>query len=84
MRDFSILQERLMNMEERFLTFVAKLFNVDRANVSLDTEYMSLPEWDSLMQLRLVMEVEAEFSCEIPIDEVPNLNTLRKFYEYVE
>ena len=70
-------------MEERFLTFVAKLFNVDRSSISLDTEYMSLPEWDSLMQLRLVMEIESEFGCEIPIDKVPEMNTLRKFYNHI-
>ena len=70
-------------MEEKFLSFVAKLFNIDSADISLDTEYMSIPEWDSLMQLRLVMELESEFGCEIPIDAVPNLNTLREFYEYI-
>ena len=70
-------------MEERFLEFVADLFNVNKEKLSLDTEYMSIPEWDSLMQLRLVMEIESEYDCEIPIDEVPELKTLRDFYSYL-
>lgn len=71
-------------MEERFLEFVANLFDVDVSAINLDTAYGAIPEWDSLMQLRLVGELEDEFGADIPIDAVAELKTLRDFFKYME
>lgn len=71
-------------MEERFLEFVANLFDVDASAINLDTAYGTIPEWDSLMQLRLVGELEDEFGADIPIDAVAELKTLRDFFKYME
>lgn len=35
-----------------------------------------IAQWDSLMQLRLIGEIEDEYDVEIPLDEVPEINTL--------
>ncbi len=69
---------------EKFLKFVADIFEVDVTDISMDTEYEVYPKWDSLMQLRLTMEIEEEYDVEIPIDEVPNIRTLADFYEYIK
>ena len=51
-----------MNAEREFLDFAAGLFGVDPSALSLATAYGSLPEWGSVMQLRLVMEFEVSRS----------------------
>lgn len=67
-----------------FLEFIAEIFEIPASRLSLATEYNSIPEWDSLMQLRIVVEIGDEYNVDIPIDEVPNIKTLSDFYQYIE
>ena len=69
---------------DTFLKFAAELFAVPADTISLDTAYESIPQWDSLAQLRLVAEMEETFGVEIPIDAVPDMKTLRDFYRYID
>ena len=62
--------------EKDFFSFVANLFEVSSDSLSLDTAYESIPQWDSVMHLRLMMEVGAAYEVDIPLDEIPNLKTL--------
>ena len=66
--------------EKDFLFFVANLFEVSPNLLSLDTAYESIPQWDSVMHLRLMMEVGAAYGVDIPLDEIPNLKTLGAIY----
>ncbi len=66
-----------------FLDFAAKLLGVERAVLTPDTEYGSIPQWDSVMHLRLVMETEARYGHPIPFEAVPNLRRLRDFSPYL-
>lgn len=70
-----------MNVSEReFLSFVAGLFRVAAETLSLETAYGSLPAWDSIMHLRLVMEVEGEYGVSFALEEIPDLKTLGDIY----
>lgn len=71
-----------MVAERDFLTFVAGILGVPAEALSLDTAYESIPEWDSVMQLRLTLEIESEYGVEIPIDKVADTLTLGAFYAY--
>jgi len=57
--------------------------DVPRETISLDTAYESIPEWDSVMQLRLTLEIGTEYNVEIPVDEIADIKTLGGFYKYV-
>lgn len=70
--------------ENDFLQFIAGLFEVPVETLSLDTSYNSISAWDSVMQLRLVMEIEAAYGVDIPIDKVAELKTLAQFYALVK
>lgn len=69
---------------EQFLTWVSGIFDVEASQLSLETAYESMPQWDSMMQLRLVMEMEEEYDIEIPMEKIPQMKTLGDFYEYVK
>ena len=73
-----------MTTESDFLDFVAGILDVPRDNISLGTAYESMPEWDSVMQLRLTLEIGTEYNVEIPVDEIANIKTLGEFYKYVQ
>ena len=71
--------QRLATQEE-FFDFAAQILGVPRESVSTDTAYESIPEWDSVMHLRLVMEIQDRFGVDIPIERVPDLKTLGDFF----
>ena len=71
-----------MATEKEFLSFVAGVLDVPAESISLDTAYESIPEWDSVMQLRLTLEIGTEYDVEIPVDEVAEIKTLGAFYKY--
>lgn len=64
---------------EAFLAFAARILKVDRASLSGTTEYQSIPEWDSVNHLKLVMEAEAVFGVSYPLECIPFLKTLDDF-----
>lgn len=64
---------------EAFLAFAARVLKVERATLSGATEYASIPEWDSVNHLKLVMETEPRFGVAYPLERVPFLKTLDDF-----
>lgn len=72
-----------MSMED-FLVFVADVFSVDVGEISLETEYEAIPEWDSLMFVRLIVEIEEKYNVEIPIDKIDAIKTLADIYAYIQ
>lgn len=65
-----------------FLKFIAGVMEVDPSELSENTAYGQYEKWDSLMHMRLIMEVEEEYGIEIPIEEVPEIKTLGALYGY--
>lgn len=72
-----------MIAERQFLDFVAGIFEMTADALTMETAYESIPQWDSVMHLRLVMEVQSEFNVDIPLEEIPTLDTLGKVYSYL-
>lgn len=64
---------------EAFLAFAAKLFGVGRETLTGATAYESIPQWDSVNHLRLVMEAEKRFGTSYPLETVPSLRTIEDF-----
>ena len=73
-----------MVAEKDFLAFVAGVLEVPVEALSLETAYESIPEWDSVMQLRLTLEIGSTYDVEVPVDEIANIKTLGQFYAYVK
>ncbi len=69
---------------QEFINFIAGVLELDPSELTPDTAYGTIEKWDSLMHMRMVMEIEEEYDVEIPIDEVPDIKTLRDFYKYIE
>lgn len=68
---------------DEFLGFVASIFEVDPSELSAETAYGSIPQWDSMMQLRLVGEIEDEYEVDIPLSDVSKVETLADLYAYI-
>jgi len=73
----------MVSGEKRFLEFVAGVMEVAAEGLSMETAYESIPQWDSVMHLRLTLEIGEEYGIEIPVDEIAGIKTLGEFYRYV-
>lgn len=69
---------------EEFLTFMAEILEKERGALTLETSQNDVETWDSLMQLRLLGEVETKYGIMIPMDQISTLTTLGDFYEFVK
>ena len=65
---------------EAFFDWAAEVLGVTPGGLSFETTYASIPEWDSMAQLRLVMEAQSRFGVEIPFAEVAEVRSLWEFY----
>lgn len=70
-------------MEKKFLDFVSEVLDKNVSELSMDSSYKN-GDWDSLMHLRLMVEICDEFDVDIPSDRLSSLNTLKDFYAYLE
>ena len=64
---------------EAFLAFAAGVLKVPREKLSGETGYETIPEWDSVNHLRLVMEAEPRFGVSYPLERIPELKTFEDF-----
>ena len=62
-----------------FIAFAASVLGVPPERLTPETACGDIPEWDSVMHLRLVMETEARYGVSIPLEEIPALRTLADF-----
>ena len=65
---------------EEFFGLAARIFGVARTEIDGMTAYESIPGWDSVNHLRLVMEAEREFGIRYPLERIPSLRTLAAFF----
>lgn len=68
---------------DEFLLFAADVLGVAPGTLTPETAIGSIPEWDSVMHLRLVMETEAKYGSSVPLEKVPALQTLADFAPYL-
>ncbi len=73
-----------METERRLKKVFARTFNVPEDAIGPGTMPSELTGWDSLGQLRLMMEVEQEFQVSFAMEEVVLLNSFEKILEALE
>ena len=64
--------------KEAFIAFAASLLGVERTTLA-SASYGSIPEWDSVNHLRLVMEAESRFGVTYPLERIPAIRTIDDF-----
>lgn len=50
--------------------------DVLKAEINENTMKIDVPSWDSLKHIQLIMEVEEKFGVEIPIEKVPDIDSI--------
>ena len=69
---------------EEFLSFIADILEVDKNTLTLESSQDDVETWDSLMQLRLIGEIEAKYGVMIPMEQISTIKKLNDFYQYIK
>lgn len=62
-----------------FIAFAAKVLGVPRGSLSGTSAFGSVPEWDSVAHLRLVMEAEKFFDVHYTLESIPSIKSIDDF-----
>jgi acyl carrier protein len=73
-----------MNIEDRVKKVVMRQLSVKEEQVVASASFVDDLGADSLDQVELVMELEQEFSCEIPDEEAERLTTVQLAIDYIK
>ena len=60
-------------MEDKIIELIARVLNVPKGEVTLETEIGELDEWDSLRNVQIIAQLEKEFEVKITPDMVMDL-----------
>ena len=69
-----------MVSKEELFAFAADVLGVPPESLSFETTYASIPEWDSMAQLRLVTEMEKRWGVAVPFAEVTRATSLWELF----
>lgn len=70
-------------MKNDFIAFAAAIMNVEPSMLSLETRRGSLPAFDSVVLLRLILETESKYNVKFSLEESARIETLGDFYKKV-
>lgn len=60
-------------MEDKIIKLIARVLNVPKGDVTLETEIGELDEWDSLRNVQIIAQLEKEFEVKITPDMIMDL-----------
>lgn len=60
-------------MEDKIIELIARMLNVPKDYVTLETEIGELDEWDSLRNVQIIAQLEKEFEVKITPDMIMDL-----------
>lgn len=69
-------------LREAFISFAANLLQVDRAQLFSTSAMGSVPSWDSVNHLRLLMESEQKFGFSFTLEQIPSIKTIEDFLTF--
>ena len=64
-------------------TVLAKALNVGAEEISAETAFGDLPQWDSMGHMEVVVSLEEHFGVEINADTISELISVPVIYEHV-
>jgi acyl carrier protein len=64
-------------IERRVLDIVARTFRVPRGTISLESTSDTIPTWDSLQQVHLILALEEEFGIQFEVDQIAVMQGVR-------
>lgn len=71
-------------MKEQFLAIIKEALEIEDRELNIEDNFKEYDEWDSLGQLTLIAELDANYSVTIDGETFDKLNTLEELMAEVE
>ena len=69
---------------DRIQTVLAAALNVDASEITAETQFGDLPQWDSMGHMEVLVALEKEFGVEVTADTITNLISVPSICQYIE
>jgi acyl carrier protein len=69
------------NLEIGIRTVLAKVLKMDEGVVNETTSWETIPQWDSLSHINIVMCLEKSFDVSIGLDHIPNMKSFTRIHD---
>jgi acyl carrier protein len=64
------------------IEFIASILEINPEIITPESRYGELENWDSLMHLRIIAELEEKYGINVPMDDVPNIKAIKDLLVY--
>lgn len=68
--------------EDEFLDIIKKALNEKQQKLTLDTKLKDIKKWDSLANVRVLLELNKKSSVKLKIGEILNFKNLQELFKY--
>ena len=72
-----------MNVQE-FIEKFAEAIDIEASELTADTEFRNLDEWDSIAYISVIAMMDEEYGIQIEMPQFKQLKTLGAIAEYIE
>ena len=71
-------------MKEKINQLIADTLGIEVESIQEETCISDVPEWDSMMFVMILSELEEQLNISIPIEKAMEMKKVSDFYEYIE
>lgn len=69
---------------QNFIDLFAEALDIEASDLSIDTEFRTLPVWDSMVYLSVIAMLDDEYDIQIENAEFKTLKTIGDIINYIE
>ncbi len=70
--------------EKKFIETIKKSLNEKNQEINLNTYLKDIKKWDSLANVRVILDLNQTFKKNLDISSIANFKTLRELYEFIK
>ena len=70
-----------LTLQKNILDLIEELLKVPAGTVTVDTQIADVEEWDSLMHVMIVGELESRLGVAIPLDDAVKLTSVKELLD---
>ena len=73
-----------MSLDQRLASVFASVFGMDASRLKPEDSYETIPDWDSVNHINLILALEAEFGVEFDPGAIAEMNTVGALRSFLE
>ena len=70
-----------LTLQKNILELIEELLKVPTGTVTVDTQIADVEEWDSLMHVMIIGELESRLGVAIPLDDAVELTSVKELLD---